>query len=252
LKERSLSLFEPARLRSVKLRMRRFRRLRSAWHFLGRLRAYRLERGPDIRAEMARQYSGGPDPWRYASSPDERLRYRLALEIIDRWRGDHRPKAFEVGCGEGLFTVELAPRCASVLAVDMNEVALERARVRCAEFDSVRVARWDATNDEPPGRFELVLCMDVMDVGWGPLAQRRAIRKVSRALAPGGVLLVTSVLKSPVVERAQWARWLGAGARGTVNRFAALDTRLLLVEATTTPVHFIALLEAVAEDPLLN
>lgn len=242
--EPSRSLFEPVRLRGLKQRMRRFRRLRSAWYLLAQLRMYVLERAPAVRAEMTRQYSSRSDPWRYTSLPDERQRHGLALEMIDRWREWRRPGAFEVGCGEGLFTEALAPRCSSVLAVDIDELALGRAQARCASFDGVRTMRWDAIEDPTPGTFELVLCMDVMDLGWSPLVQRRAMRAVCRTIAPHGMLLVTAVLKSPVVEHARWARWLGSGGRGTVVRFAAQDRRLVLLEARATSKHFIALFEA--------
>ena len=42
-----------------------------------------------------------------------------------------------------------------------------------------------------------------------PIAKRHAVDVVARAVAPGGYLLVSDVVHSPVVERALWARWLG-------------------------------------------
>ena len=233
-----------AHLRRLKLRLRRFRRLRSAYYLVSELRGFLVESPAAVRGEMDSQYAASADPWNYASSSVEQQRYAAALDILARWRGEHRPSAFEVGCGEGLFTARLAQHCSSVLAVDISDVALNRARETCAELAHVRLARWDAVKDPPPGTFDLVVCMDVMEVGWRPLAQRRAMRAVTRSLRPGGALLVTVCLRSPVVERARWGRWLGRGAHGVVARFASLDRRLICRESRSTERQFIALLEA--------
>ena len=173
-----------------------------------------------------------------------RDRYALALEMVACWRGARRPAALEVGCGEGLFTRALAEHCASVLGVDISDVALERARAACEDRPNVELAPWDAVKDPSPGQFELVTSMDVMEFGWRPLAQRTAVKAVTDSISNGGALLITVFLRSPVVEHAVWGRWLGRGGNGVISRYLAVDRRLVIRELRRTESHLIALLEA--------
>ena len=127
--------------------------------------------------------------------------------------------------------------------MDLVEVALERARERSAGIENVCYRRWNAVEEPPPGDFELVVCMDVVDSGWRPLALRRAVRSVCEAVTPGGLLLVTAVKQNPAVEGARWARWLGRGANGIQHRFRAADPALTIVDARDTSTHVLALYE---------
>ena len=223
---------------------RRFPRLRSLHYLLATLRTYRIETPAEVSNELESQYSSGTDPWAYLTKANELERYEMTLQTLDRWRADRRPTAFEVGCGEGHFTKRLAERCASVLAVDMIDLACERTRAACKGEPNVTVCKWDAVAQGPPDLFDLVVCMDVMVVGWRPFAQRRAMRSVAGSVGPRGGLLITAVLASPVIERARWARWLGRGAHGIVHRFSSVDRRLVLRDMKTTSSHVIALYEA--------
>jgi SAM-dependent methyltransferase len=222
--------------------MRRSERLRSVYYLLlASLRALRASpRG--ARRGLDDRYRSGPDPWRYASDPEESRRHDVALELLERSRAPSAPDALEVGCGEGLFTERIADRCSSLLAVDVSRVALARAADRCARLDNVRVSEWDATRGEPLGRFGLVICMDVLCDIRRPLAQRRAVRMVARSVAPGGLLLVSAVIQDPIVERAAWARALGRGGRWVVDRLAR-EEGLVLREIRQTERHVVAALE---------
>jgi 2-polyprenyl-3-methyl-5-hydroxy-6-metoxy-1,4-benzoquinol methylase len=166
-------------------------------------------------------YRGKDDPWGYSASADDRQRHRTALELLDSVIGKHRPEALEIGCAEGRFTAQLAARCRSLLAVDISEIAIARARQRCSEFPHVSFARWNVRTDPPPGQFELVACMDVIDGFHRPLAQRRAADTVVASVAPGGKLLVSATVLDETVENAWWARWMGRGAGWIIRRFAS-------------------------------
>jgi chemotaxis methyl-accepting protein methylase len=120
-----------------------------------------------------------------------------------------------------LFTKQLAPRCESLLAVDISEIAIERARERCVEFPQVSFARWSVRVDPPLGQYGLVSCMDVICDIHRPLEQRRAADTVAASVAPGGTLLITATVLNEVVEDARWARRMGRGARWVIDRFAS-------------------------------
>lgn len=222
------------------------RRTRSAYYLSLHLRRALRDSPGAARASLERWYQGKRDPWKYRDTSEERERYTAALELMDLWAAGRRPGAVEIGCGEGLFTEELVPRCASVLGLDLSRVALERARERCARFDNVSFREWDARGDPSPGRFELVVCMDVMDDLLRPITQRRAIKRVTGSVADGGALLVTAVLQHPLVETAAWASWLGRGGNRIVELFGVSDRRLRRVGTRTTGNHVVVLYEAAA------
>jgi SAM-dependent methyltransferase len=228
---------------ALRRRLRRYRTARSLAAF-GRASTRALnDPRQNSAAALDCWYRTGIDPWGYSSKPDERHRYELALAMInDSSRGDS-PRALEVGCSEGMFTAQVAPRCASLLAVDISKVALDRARARCADCDKVEFREWDVRTDPGLGRFELVLCMDVICDIHRPLAQRRALAKVAGSVAPGGRLVVSAVVQDPVIENARWAKWLGRGGFWVIDRFGSKGN-LSCRKTQRTENHVIALFEA--------
>ena len=131
-------------------------------------------------------YAADPDPWRFETSEYEREKYAVTLAALPR---QHYERAFEIGCSIGVLTAQLAPRCDRLLAVDVNEPALERARCRCAAMEQVELARMQVPEETPAGTFDLIL---VSEVGyyWSRLDLTRAARWMLSALRPAGSLLL--------------------------------------------------------------
>ncbi len=97
-------------------------------------------------------------------------------------------RALDVGCGEGADTMWLAEQGWDVVAVDISEVAIQRAAMLSSQRDIV--ATWmplDLTVEAPePGMYDLVSAayLPVLrEAGTEPL------QRVIDAVAPGGVLL---------------------------------------------------------------
>lgn len=219
--------------------MRRFRRLRSAYYFV--LACRQAVRPPVDDAALDAWYATREDPWSYESEPAERQRYALALEMLDGTAPQDRPRGLEIGCGEGLFTAELAGRCESLLAVDLSAVALERARLRLEDASNVRFERVDISARPALGAFDLIVCMDVLDDLHRPLAFRRSLDEVIGSLAPGGRLLTSAVIQSPIVEGASWARWLSRGAGNIMAAVAGAGEELERTRFRSTAQHSVAL-----------
>jgi SAM-dependent methyltransferase len=83
----------------------------------------------------------------------------------------------------------LAPRCQTLLAVDVSQVAVDRARQRMAGRLGVAVERLTLPEETPVGPFDLILCSDVLCY-WERDRLLIGLRKFQQALAPGGWLLV--------------------------------------------------------------
>ena len=145
-----------------------------------------------------------PDPWAY-SSPYEQRKYEQTLELLPEGPLN---RVLELACAEGHFTVQLAPRVGGLLAADIAAPAIERARDRCRTFDHVSFQQLDMRRDPIPGRFELIVCSEVLYYIGNRFALARFARKVAAALEPGGHLLTThahAVVDDPIGHRLRLA-----------------------------------------------
>ena len=94
--------------------------------------------------------------------------------------------ALDVGCGDGRLTAEL--QAGHVVAADVSEVALERARRRLPEA-RVLLLSPDAPLPLEDGAFELVLCAETIE---HVRDLQLLLSEARRVLAPGGRLAVTT------------------------------------------------------------
>lgn len=140
---------------------------------------------PYDRHHFERLFAERQDPWSYAT-PYEALKYEQTLEMVP---ADRPARALELACAEGRFTALLAPRVGRLVASDISEVALSRARERCAAHDNVEYVRVDLLKDPLPGRFDLIVCSEVLYYLPDRDALARLARKLAEGLEPGGCLI---------------------------------------------------------------
>lgn len=131
-------------------------------------------------------YGKAADPWKFESSPYESAKFAATLAALPRAR--YGP-AFEVGCSIGVLTTQLAPRCDRLLAVDVAQAALARARQACAGWPNVGFARMRVPDQWPEGQFDLILLSEVLYY-LDSTEIDRAATSVLRTLKPGGVALL--------------------------------------------------------------
>jgi len=131
-------------------------------------------------------YGANADPWCFETSPYEAAKYAATLAALPRSRYS---RAFEIGCSIGVLTERLGARCDDLLAVDVVESVLARARDRCAHLPHVRFARLRVPEAFPDGQFDLIL---VSEVGyyWSRDDLARSRERIMTALAPAGHLLL--------------------------------------------------------------
>ena len=132
-------------------------------------------------------YAADPDPWRFATSDYERNKYAATLAALPTARF---AAGLEVGCSIGVLTRQLAPRCGSLLSLDVAEGALAQARARCP---GVRFERRVVPDEWPPGRFELIVFSEVLYYLDAAALQATAARAMS-AIEPGGTMLLVHYL----------------------------------------------------------
>jgi peptidoglycan/xylan/chitin deacetylase (PgdA/CDA1 family) len=189
------------------------------------------------RSHFETLFATRPDPWRY-TSPYEQTKYEQSLALLP---SEQITRALELACAEGHFTVQLAPRVGSLVAGDISRIALSRAADRCAGLENVRFAHLDLTKDPLPGRFELIVCSEVLYYCVDKERLRATARKLVDALEPGGYLLTAHanlVVDEPDHTGFDWECPFGAKVIGEV---LASTRPLRLVKQLRIPLYRIQL-----------
>jgi 2-polyprenyl-3-methyl-5-hydroxy-6-metoxy-1,4-benzoquinol methylase len=129
--------------------------------------------------------------------PDFDLRRTFLLERAGAGgAGSELPRrVLDVGCGEGHFAVELAHRGFAVVAVDVAEEPLRRARARDPTLE-LQLVPADGPWPLPEASFDVVWAGETIEhvadtAGW--------LSQVRRVLRPGGTLLLSTPAHGRVV-----------------------------------------------------
>jgi SAM-dependent methyltransferase len=96
--------------------------------------------------------------------------------------------AAEIGPGSGVYLPLMCSLFGSVVAADVEEAFLARARELARSQPNLAVVRDDVT-DSALGEFDVVLCTEVLEHVPDPLAALRGLRALLR---PGGTLNVST------------------------------------------------------------
>src|SRR5215472_3620021 len=109
-------------------------------------------------------------------------------------------RALEVGFGAGVYLRALANHYREVVATDLNHGQLEYVRSRTADLNNLQLRIDDITNSSlPPRGFDLVLCSEVLE---HISNVDRAIAGIRKAIAPGGLLLLSTPQRHSLMEMA--------------------------------------------------
>lgn len=132
-------------------------------------------------------YKQQPDPWNFARSSYEREKYRVTLASLPRKR--YRD-ACELGCSIGVFTQMLAQRCERLVAIDVSDEAIARARERCRRRTNVAFCRVDLLAEYPAGRYDLTTVCEIGYYFARPDLERLCDRIVRASRLHANVVLV--------------------------------------------------------------
>jgi SAM-dependent methyltransferase len=131
-------------------------------------------------------YAANADPWGYATSPYERDKYAATMAALPRCRFR---RAFEPGCSIGVLTRMLARRCGRLLAADISEASLDRARARCHDTRNVSFRRQEIPARWPQGHFDLIVLSEVLYY-LSRCGVRDTVRRTMCSLRIGGVVIL--------------------------------------------------------------
>lgn len=103
-------------------------------------------------------YAASDDPWNFETSAYEAEKYRATIAMLD---GASFRRGLEIGCSIGVLTYDLAAWCDTLVAVDIDERPLARARERCAARTNIAFERMAIPREVPEANFDLVVISEV-------------------------------------------------------------------------------------------
>ena len=186
------------------------------------------------------------DPWNYGSTY-EQLKYRRTLEAIPL---DPAMRALELACAEGRFTEMLAPRVASLHAVDISANALERARRRLAGVTNTTFAEHDLFHQPIDGCYNLITCSEVLYFAPSVDKLRELAAHIAAHLEPGGCFVHAHAYElgdDPSRTAFDWDDTLGAS---TIFEVFSLAPRLVHHASIETELYRIDVFRRRGADPV--
>jgi len=177
------------------------------------------------------------DPYGLDSSEYEREkldRVARALEFKPRFES-----ALEIGCGEGKLTARLAPKTDRILAVDISDLAVRRARESLRGMAHVIIERRDIFSDAPLEMYELVVCSEVLFY-FEPDQLPGVVEKVKERTRPGGYCLL--VHARALADDTAGIELKKFGAR-TIHEMFINDERFTTVTDDVQPLYRITIVQ---------
>lgn len=128
----------------------------------------------------------GEEVWNW-SSPAGKIRWARRCRLFTDFLGNGCHRVLEIGCGTGLFTQELAQTGHTIVAIDISEALIRKAkeRVTAVNVSFVPVNAYDTTF--PSSSFDFIVGSSSLH----HLEVDKALNEFFRILKPGGRILFT-------------------------------------------------------------
>jgi glycosyltransferase involved in cell wall biosynthesis/peptidoglycan/xylan/chitin deacetylase (PgdA/CDA1 family)/SAM-dependent methyltransferase len=168
-----------------------------------------LQKEEEQRAAYWNKFFSQPDPWNY-SCDYEQTKYQRTLDILPPGSLE---SVLEIACAEGIFTRQLAKRAKTLIAADISEVALKRAREQCGDCTNTEFRLIDVLTDDIPSGKSLIICSEFFYYVGGRERLPEIVCKIRDALVPGGYLVTANafVLKDDMSSTGfDWDQEYGA------------------------------------------
>lgn len=103
-------------------------------------------------------YAANDDPWNFQTSEYEAEKYAATIKALPKKKYGN---ALEIGCSIGVLTQQLAEKCSRLLATDVSEKALEKAREMCRDLPNVDFKAMSFPHHLPQEKYDLIVVSEV-------------------------------------------------------------------------------------------
>lgn len=150
--------------------------------------------------------------------------HRWLVSVAEQHRGD----VLDVGCGDGLLALRLAPVSRSVTGLDSDPAALRRARGRLAGHDRVAVHETTFENyDAGEARFDLITFVATVH----HMDLRASLLKARHLLRPSGEIAIVGLSATTTLRDWIWSGLCLPAVR--IGSWLHHETRYIGVEVAT-------------------
>ena len=106
-------------------------------------------------------YNDNSDPWQYQTRWYEKRKRDMCLAVLPKAQYHN---AIELGCGNGVFSALLAPRCHALLSIDGNKQAVQLAKQNLADSSHVSVIQGVIPDALPTAKshFDLIIISEIL------------------------------------------------------------------------------------------
>lgn len=128
----------------------------------------------------------GEEVWNW-SSPAGRRRWARRCRLFEAFIGDRRGRVLEIGCGTGLFTEALARTGSAIVAIDISEPLILKAKERVSSGGVDFIVGNACETGFDSGSFDFVVGSSSLH----HLEVDPALKEFLRILKPGGGMMFT-------------------------------------------------------------
>lgn len=184
----------------------------------------------------------GEEVWNW-SSPAGRRRWARRCRLFQEFIGNRRARVLEIGCGTGLFTEALARTANTILAIDVSDALILRARARVSSSNVAFIAADACRTGFRSESIDFVVGSSSLH----HLEVDRALAEWIRILKPGGGMLFTEPnMMNPQVALIKNVRWIRRLAGDSPDETAFFRGRIVeslrgagFVDVLAEPFDFI-------------
>lgn len=150
-----------------------------------------------------------------------------------------KPEDFvlECGCGTGMLTEVIAPRCRELIATDFSKNMLRKTEEKCAAHNNIRFKIADITRlDFADSSFDKVIAANVIHLLEYP---REALKELERVCRPGGrIIIPTYMNRCSGGKENRFIKALGKAGAGFKEKFTFFSYRQFFNDAGYSDAQF--------------
>jgi 2-polyprenyl-3-methyl-5-hydroxy-6-metoxy-1,4-benzoquinol methylase len=128
----------------------------------------------------------GEEIWNW-SSPAGKMRWARRCRLFTEFLGNHKSRVLEIGCGTGLFTKELARTDNTIVAIDISEALIMKAKERVSSTNVNFIVGNACETEFKSGSFDFIVGSSALH----HLDVDSALKEFARILKPGGRIMFT-------------------------------------------------------------